>query len=118
MPELMKMSIDDTKSLLNSIATALNSLKSILVPSVNDEVIKLLELLYTDNSTIALLASIVRIGIPSMTDDMFKNDVKSLIETFGVIKKMVDSGDLESMERFCKDIQNRPVILAVISRLL
>jgi hypothetical protein len=112
------MSIEDTKNLLDSIATTLSSLKSILVPSVNDEIIKLLELLYTDSSTISLLASIVRIGIPSMTDDMFKNDVKSLIDTFEVIKKMVQSGDIDSMERFCKEIQHRPVILAVISKLL
>jgi hypothetical protein len=112
------MSIDDTKSLLNSIATALNSLKSILVPSINDEVIKLLELLYIDDSTISLLASIIRIGIPSMTDEMLKKDIRSLIDTFGVIQKMVASGDLDSMERFCKEIQHRPVILAIISRLL
>lgn len=37
--EPMKMSIEDTKNLLDSIATTLSSLKSILVPSVNDEII-------------------------------------------------------------------------------
>lgn len=110
------MTTDELKQLLEAVANGLETLKSVLPPEVDDEIIDFLNKL--DSSTIDLVYSLLHVSHPNMTKEEFVGNIEKIKQMLSTVKMMIQNGRVDELVDKCRRLQNRRMVLAIISKFM
>ena|SRR5579859_1031058 len=110
------MTSTELKQLLDSAANAMTTLKDILPPDTDQRILDFLGVI--DSNTLDYLLPLVKISNPNLTKDELAKDVASITQSLTTIKQLIVSGELDKTIGICQSLENKPIILAIVSRLI
>jgi hypothetical protein len=106
------MTTDELKNLLNVSATALDKGEKVFPAAVVQNIISVLQGSNNDTS-IAILAAMFK-----MSADDLKSQLGELIEFLTTAQTLFTTDQAEKISTTCKNLTNRPIVLAIIAKFI